>query len=154
MTYTGKVEEPAVDTELAMIVLSRHSVNDNRPPAISAELMIGRVIWRNARAGGAPRSAAASSSDSSRPARRARTINVTRADVYNDWPTHSRRMPLLTGPTGLLNGPPTRTNQPNRAMASMISGVTRIRNSTNMNGLLHAPVRRARATPARPPRKT
>ena len=91
-----------------MIVLSRHRVNDSSPPAMSAELMIGRVICRNARAGGAPRSAAASSSDSSRPASRARTISVTSADVYSDWPTHSRRMPLLIGPTGLLNGPPTR----------------------------------------------
>ena len=82
-----------------MMVLSRHSVNDSRPPATSAELISGRVIWRNARAGGAPRSAAASSSDSSRPARRARTISVTSAEVYSDWPTHSRSMPLLIGPT-------------------------------------------------------
>ena len=44
MTYTGYVEDPAVDTELAMIVLSRHRVNDSRPPAIRAELINGKVI--------------------------------------------------------------------------------------------------------------
>jgi hypothetical protein len=44
MTYTGNVEDPAVDTELAMMVLSRHSVNDSRPPAINAELINGKVI--------------------------------------------------------------------------------------------------------------
>src|SRR4051794_3564798 len=154
MTYTGNVDVPAVDTELAMIVLSRHSVNDNRPPATSAEEINGKVICRNARPGGAPRSAAASSSDSSRPARRARTIKVTSADVYNDWPTHRRRMPSLTGPRPWLKGPPTRTNQPSRAMASMISGVTRMRERMNMNGLFQAPSRLARATPARPPSTT
>ena len=39
-----------------MMVLSRHRVNDSRPPAIRAELINGKVICRNARAGGAPRS--------------------------------------------------------------------------------------------------
>ena len=34
-----------------MIVLSRQNVNDSRPPATSAELMSGSVIWRKARAG-------------------------------------------------------------------------------------------------------
>src|SRR5258706_1388644 len=104
ITYTGNVDEPAVETELAMMVLSRHNVNDSSPPATRAALISGSVICRNARPGGAPRSAAASSNDSSRPARRARTISVTTAEVYSDWPTHRRRMPLLTGPTGLLNG--------------------------------------------------
>ena len=69
------------------------------------------MIWRKARAGGAPRSATASSSDSSSPASRARTISATTADENTEWLTHMRTKPLLNGPTGDANGPPTRTIQ-------------------------------------------
>ena len=70
--------------EVEMTALSRHSVNDKSPPAIRADEMSGKVICLNARAGVAPRSAAASSSDSSSPASRARTISVTTALAYSD----------------------------------------------------------------------
>ena len=81
---TGNVVEPASLIKVEMTALSRHNVNDNNPPAISADEISGKVICLNARAGGAPRSAAASSSDSSSPASRARTIKVTTALAYKD----------------------------------------------------------------------
>ena len=151
---TGNVDEaPLIWVE--MMVLSRHSVNDSRPPAMSADEMSGRVIWRNARRGGAPRSPAASSSDSSIPARRARTMRVTTALAYSDCPTHRRSISNGTKPRkSLSNGPPIRLNQPARAMASMISGVTRMRNNSAIITLLQAPGWRARATPHRPPSTT
>ena len=68
-------------------------MNASSPPASSAGATSGRVIWRKARAGVAYRSAAASSSDSSSPAMRARTIRVTTAELKIDWPNHSGNRP-------------------------------------------------------------
>jgi hypothetical protein len=76
---TGNVVEPASLTNVEMTALSRHRAKDKSPPATSADEMSGNVIWRNARAGVAPKSAAASSSDSSSQASLARTMSVTTA---------------------------------------------------------------------------
>ena len=81
---TGNVVEPASLISVEITALSRHSANDSSPPAIIADAINGRVICLNARPGGAPRSAAACSSDSSSPANRARTMSVTTADAYSD----------------------------------------------------------------------
>ena len=60
---TGNVVEPASLSNVEITALSRQSANDSNPPATIAEAISGKVICRNARAGGAPRSPAASSSD-------------------------------------------------------------------------------------------
>jgi hypothetical protein len=41
---TGNVVLPASLTKVEMTALSRHKVNDNRPPAMSADEMSGSVI--------------------------------------------------------------------------------------------------------------
>ena len=41
---TGNVVLPASLTSVEMTALSRHSVNDSRPPAMSADEMSGKVI--------------------------------------------------------------------------------------------------------------
>ena len=69
-------------------------------------------------------------------------------------------MPPLNGPQPFLNGYPimgksaTRGNHVASAMASMISGVTRIRNTVAIKTLVQTPGRRASATPAKPPSMT
>ena len=87
-------------------------------------------------------------------------MSVTTADAYIDWPTHNLLMPPLNGPHPLVKMCPTigrswiRGNQVASAIASMISGVTKMRNTRPMKIVAQRPGRRASATPAMPPINT
>ena len=52
-TYTGHGEASAVETNDEMIVLSRLRLNASNPPASTAGIIRGRVIFRNVSAGDA-----------------------------------------------------------------------------------------------------
>ncbi len=74
---TGSVLEPGPVTKLVITRSSQESVKASSQPARIAGRMIGSVIRKNTLAGRAPRSIAASSSDSSSVARRDCTTTVT-----------------------------------------------------------------------------
>jgi putrescine transport system permease protein len=73
----GSVLEPGPVTKLVITRSSQDSVKASSQPAAMAGTMIGIVIRKNTFAGRAPRSMAASSSDSSSVASRDCTITVT-----------------------------------------------------------------------------
>ena len=73
----GSVLEPGPATKLVITRSSSDSVNASSQPEISAGAMIGSVITKNTLAGRAPRSIAASSSESSSCDSRDCTMTVT-----------------------------------------------------------------------------
>ena len=87
-------------------------------------------------------------------------MSVTTALAYSDCPTQSLLIPPLNGPSPSVNGIPIsgisliRGNHVARAMASMISGVTRIKKTTAIKILVQSPGRLAKATPDSPPSST
>jgi hypothetical protein len=75
----GRVLDPGPATNCEITTSSHDRVKDNSQPDTSAGEISGSVIRRNTCAGRAPRSSAASSSDSSKPISRACTITATYA---------------------------------------------------------------------------
>jgi putrescine transport system permease protein len=73
----GNVVEPGPDTKLVITRSSHDSVKASSHPEMIAGRMIGSVMTKNTFAGRAPRSIAASSSDSSNVVRRDCTTTVT-----------------------------------------------------------------------------
>ncbi len=73
----GKVLEPGPETKLAITRSSSEMVKASSQPDTSAGAMIGSVMRKKILAGRAPRSIAASSSESSRVDSRDCTITVT-----------------------------------------------------------------------------
>src|SRR4030088_1870330 len=75
----GNVLEPGPATNCEITTSSQDKVKASSQPETSAGTMSGSVIRKNTFAGRAPRSMAASSSDSSKPTRRDCTTTVTYA---------------------------------------------------------------------------
>ena len=147
--YTGHGVDPDTCTNDEITVLSSESVNASSPPESTAGIASGSVTRRNTTAGGANRSAAASSSRSSRPANRARTMNVTTAVANSELPITRRTMPLLKIPR--CRSCPSVTSHGSSDTASTISGVTVTRPRPSTSQGAHLPPRRASANPASVP---
>ena len=135
-----------VETNDEMIVLSRLRLNASSPPARTAGIISGSVTSLERLVGGvAERSADASSSDSSSPARRPhdqRDHGGGEQRVADEQPQQQKPF---------SNGPPIRTYQISSEIASTISGVTITRNTNARNAIVHLPGRRASAMAAHVP---
>ena len=78
-TTIGKVVEPGPDTKLAMTRSSKDKVKANNQPETKAGAIMGKVTKKNTFQGGAPKSLAASSRETSISRRRELTTTATNA---------------------------------------------------------------------------
>ena len=82
-TFSGYVTLPGPFVKKLMITSSMDRVNANIAPLMIPGSSIGSVMWKNTRVRFAPKSNAASSTDLSYPARRARTVEHARNGIEN-----------------------------------------------------------------------
>src|SRR5215469_15019291 len=108
-------------TKLEVTKSSIDNANAISAPAMIPGKISGRVTFWNVTQALAPRSLAASSTDRSKPAIRARTVTVTNAMLNVTWASSS-----VTKPRGKLSV----TNSPSIDAPSTISGTAMIRNIT------------------------
>ncbi len=120
-TTIGSVLEPGPATKLAITRSSRESVKASSQPDSSAGKMIGSVTRKNTFAGRAPRSCAASSSDSSNCARRDCTTTVTNAIAKVMW---AMMMVVMPRPCGHPTSCSSVTNSSSSDRPVITSGIT------------------------------
>ncbi len=96
-TCIGKVVDPGPDTKLAITKSSKDRVKASNQPDIKAGAIIGKVTKKNTFQGGAPKSCAASSIDSSSSCRREDTTTATKAVQKVTWAIQMVNMPRSPG---------------------------------------------------------